>query len=290
MLKESFSHWLEDEASCLGASLAFYTLLSLSPLLILIVGIAGMAFGRSSAQAQLIDQLRQLVGAEGAKAIEIILQSAQRPASGIVAGGVGFLVLLFGASGVFSELRAALNRIWHIKPTPTSGLRSLLRERVFSFGLVLAVGFLLLVSLVISAVIAGLTTFARDIFPVPPIVFEIANTFVSLAITTSIFALMFKYLPDTKIVTRQVWPGALVTAILFTIGRVLIGLYLGKASVGSAYGAAGSVVALIVWVYYSAQIFFLGAEFTRVYAKSGVEPALPRQPEAIDPAAAARSV
>src|SRR5688572_1372698 len=271
MLPATYAHWSEDEAPRLGASLAFYTLLSLSPLLIVVIGIAGIVFGRNTAQEELLGQLTQLVGPEGAKTVQMIVEAAQKPSTGVVASAVGFIVLLFGASGVFTELRYALNRIWHIRPKPSSGLISLLRQRIFSFGMVLAVGFLLLVSLVVGAGLAAADKFARGAFSFPPMVFEITNTVVSLAITSLMFALLLKYLPETKIPWGHVCPGAIATATLFSIGRVLIGLYLGKASVGSAYGAAGSLVVLIVWVYYSAQIFFFGAEFTRVYAESGAE-------------------
>jgi membrane protein len=286
MLQETYSHWSEDEAPRLGASLAFYTLLSLSPLLIVVIGIVGAVFGRSTAQAQLLDQLQSLIGPDGAAAVRMILQSAQDKSSGIAAGAVGFLILLFGASGVFTELRAALNRIWHVQPNSSGVLTSMLWQRIFSFGLVLAVGFLLLVSLVISAAIEAADKFARGMFPFPPMMFEIANSLVSLAITTFVFALLIKYIPEIRISWRAVWPGALVTALLFTLGRFLIGFYLGKASVGSAYGAAGSVVALIVWVYYSAQIFFFGAEFTRVYAEfAGAEASQPERAPGRRPAA-----
>jgi membrane protein len=262
-LRITFSEWNEDDAPRLGASLAFYTLLSLAPLLIVVIGIAGLAFGRAAAQQQVVGQLQQLVGAESAKAIQAILQ-AQKPSTGLIASIAGFAVLLAGASGVFTELRVALNRIWRVPPKPTQGFMGIVRERLFSFGLVLAVGFLLLVGLVVSAGIAAADKFVRDALPLPAIVFMIVNILVSLGITTFVFALLFKFIPDTHIPWRRVWPGALATAIFFTVGKVLIGLYLGKASVGSAYGAAGSLVVLIVWIYYSAQLFFFGAAFTHV--------------------------
>jgi membrane protein len=196
-----------------------------------------------------------------------MLASTQKPAAGLLGTIVGLLSLLFGASGVFTELRSALNLIWEVKPDQTSGIVALLRERFFSFGMVLSIGFLLLVSLVVSTVLAAVGKFFGALLPIPSPVLAVVNFLVSYIGVAVLFALIFRFVPEARVRWQNVWLGALVTAMFFTIGKTLIGLYLGKSSVGSAYGAAGSVIVVIVWVYYSAQIFFFGAEFTHAYAK-----------------------
>ena len=208
-----------------------------------------------------------MIGPDGGKAVESMLANAQKPAAGILGTIVGVLSLLFGASGVFTELRSALNVVWEVKPEATSGIVALLRERFFSFGMVLSIGFLLLVSLVLSTVLAAIGKFFGGLLPVPAGILEVANFLLSYIGVAALFGLIFKFVPEAKVRWNNVWLGACVTAILFTIGKTLIGLYLGKSSVGSTYGAAGSVIVVIVWVYYSAQIFFFGAEFTHAYAE-----------------------
>jgi membrane protein len=245
---------------------AFYTLLSCAPLLVLTVAVIALVFGQQRAQSGLIDQARQMIGDRGADTVKSLLASAQKPSSGWVASAIAFVTLLFGASGVFAELRQALNIIWDAKPNNESGLLGMLRQRLVSFGMVLSLGFLLLVSLIISAALAFIGKFFGQLIPVPPFVLELTNFAVSFGVVTLLFALMFKFVPARDISWRDVRVGAVGTAFLFTVGKLLLGLYLWKASVGSAYGAAGSLVAVIVWVYYSAQIFFFGAEFTHVYA------------------------
>ncbi len=266
LLKKTYTNWSDHHAPRLGASVAFYTLLSFAPLLVLTVAVVALVFGHERAQSGLIDQAKQMIGDRGADTVKSLLAAAQKPSSGLVATIIAFVTLLFGASGVFTELREALNIIWDAKPKNESGLLGMLKQRLFSFGMVLSVGFLLLVSLIISAALAFLGKFFSQLMPVPPFVFELINFAVSFGVVTLLFALMFKFVPAREISWRDVRVGAVGTALLFTVGKVLLGLYLGKASVGSAYGAAGSLVAVIVWVYYSAQIFFFGAEFTRVYA------------------------
>ena len=281
-LKETFADWNKHEAPRLGAALAFYTILSLSPLVILVVALVGLFFDRSTAQTHILNQVQGMIGAEGGKAVESMLANAHKPSSGILGTIVGLLTLLFGASGVFGELRSAMNKIWEVPPKETSGVWGMLRERFFSFGMVLSIGFLLMVSLVLSTALAAIGKFFGGILPVPASVLAIANFLFSFLAIAVLFALIFKFVPETKIPWRDVRVGAIATALLFTIGKTLIGLYLGKASVGSAYGAAGSLIVVIVWVYYSAQIFFFGAEFTHVYAKADPELALNNgQPSAV---------
>jgi membrane protein len=266
LLKETASKWSAHQAPRLGASVAFYSLLSFAPLLILLVTVAGLVFDPQTTQRTLIDQARTTIGGRGADTVQALLTSAQKPSTGIVASIIAFITLLFGASGVFAELRDALNTIWETQPQNQAGIKGLLKDRLFSFGMVLSVGFLLLVFLIISAGLSFLGKYFGQIVPIPVPVLEVINLVLSLAVITALFALMFKYVPAASVSWHDVMIGAVGTAVLFTIGKFLLGFYLGKASVGSAYGAAGSLVAVIVWIYYSAQIFFFGAEFTHVYA------------------------
>ncbi len=266
LLKDTYNKWSDHQAPRLGASVAFYTLLSFAPLLILIAAVIALVFTKDAAHKALIDQARQMIGDRGASTVESLLANAQKPSSGILASIIAFVTLLFGASSVFTELHDALNLIWDAKPKASSGLMGMIKDRLFSFGMVLSIGFLLLASLILSAGLAFVGKFFDQVVPIPPPILEAVNFIVSFAVITVLFALMFKFVPAVHIDWRDVIVGAIGTALLFTIGKFLLGLYLGKASVGSAYGAAGSLVAIIVWVYYSAQIFFFGAEFTRVYA------------------------
>ncbi len=266
LLKETFAKWNEHDAPRLGASLAFYTILSIAPLLIIVIAIVSLVFGHEAAQDQITNQLHDLIGQSGADAAKTMLTNSHKASSGIFATAVGVITLLLGASGVCGELREALNKMWDAKPAGGSGFMGMIKEKSFALGMVLAIGFLLLVSLVVSAVLAAVGKFAGGLLPIPPFVFEILNFLVSFGVITLLFALIYKYVPDVKIEWHNVWIGASATALLFTLGKFLIGLYIGKAGVGSAYGAAGSLVAVIVWVYYSAQIFFFGAQFTQVYA------------------------
>ena len=273
ILKTTFAAWNKHEAPRLGAALAFYTILSLSPLVIIVVALAGLIFSRSTAQAHILSQVQGMIGMEGGKAMESMLANAQKPAAGILGTIVGLLSLLFGASGVFTELRSALNLIWEVNPEETSGVVALLRERFFSFGMVLSIGFLLLVSLVVSTILAALGKFFGGLLPVPSPVLAVLNFLLSYIGVAVLFGLIFRFVPEAKVRWVNVWLGALATALFFTIGKTLIGLYLGKSSLGSAYGAAGSVIVVIVWVYYSAQIFFFGAEFTHAYSEHRSAPA-----------------
>ncbi len=265
--KETAKEWSEDDASRLAASLAFYTLLSLAPLLVILVALAGVVLGPEAARGRISSELASLMGSQAARGIEAVLASARSPAGGAISTVVGAVVLLVGASGVFGELQFALNRIWEVKARPGRGIMGEVKDRFFSFTMVLGVAFLLLVSLVISALLSAVGRFFADALPGGELLWQVSNFVVSLAMVTVLFALIFKYVPDVSIRWRDVWLGAAVTALLFTIGKSLLGIYLGKASFRSSYGAAGSLVVLVVWVYYSAQILFLGAEFTQVQAK-----------------------
>lgn len=279
LLVESIKRWSHHNDSRLGASLAFYTLFSLTPLLLVAVSVAGLVASKEAAEGQVIRQIHDLVGPQGAAGVRVLLAGAHNSPHGVIATAVGLLTLLFGASGVLLELRDALNTIWEVPPAQTAGLRSLIqmgKERLFSFALVLAVGFLLLVSLLVNAWIAAAGKFVAGILPAPEIVLHAANEVFSFIIITALFAAIYKVLPDTELEWRDVVFGSAVTSLLFTVGKLLIGLYLGKASFTSTYGAAASVVILIAWVYYSSQIFFLGAEFTKIFAvRFGSKPSPP---------------
>jgi len=267
MLKKAASAWMEDQAPTLGAALAYYTVFSLAPLLIIAIAIAGLFFGREAAQGQIFDQLRGLLGEASGKAMEDMVQNANaKPAAGLVATLIGFVTLLFGASGVFGQLQTSLNAIWRVQPKPGRGVLGIVRDRFLSFGFILVVGFLLLVSLFLTALIAFVGQWFGGMAPGMETLAQILNSVLSLAVITLLFAMIFKFLPDAKIAWRDVWIGALITAALFTAGKFALGLYLGKSGVASSYGAAGSLIVLLLWVYYSAQILFFGAEFTQVYA------------------------
>jgi membrane protein len=271
LLRRSFADWNDDNAPRLGAALAFYTILSISPLVILVVALVSLVFDRSSAQAHLLSQVQALIGPEGRNAVQSMLATRQKEWSGIFATVIGSLTLIFGASGVFGELRSALNAIWEAEPKTNSGVWGMVRERFFSFGMVISVGFVLIVSLLASTGLAAMTKFFGGLIPLPSFVLGIFNFLGSFIGIALLFALILKYVPETKVEWSDVRVGATATALLFTVGKWLLGLYLGKASPGSAYGAAGSLVVMVVWVYYSAQIFFFGAEFTHVYALSKLE-------------------
>jgi membrane protein len=265
LLKQTVSQWSDDEASRLAASLSLYTLLSIAPLLVIAVSVAGLAFGDEAARGQISQQISSIVGPQAGQSIESLVANARTPSSGIISTVVGVIVGLFGASGVFGELQSSLNRIWEVKPKPGRGIKGVIRDRFFSFSMVMGVAFLLLVSLVVSAGIATVSGVFKGMVELP-LLWEALNVIISLAITSVLFALIFKLVPDVKIAWRDVWVGGVVTAVLFSIGRVALGWYVGRSATVSPFGAAGSLVALIVWVYYSAQILFFGAEFAQAYA------------------------
>lgn len=268
LLKQAYAKWSAHKAPRLGASVAFYSILSFAPLLILVTAVIALIFGQSNAQGSLVNEARQLIGNQGAETVESLLRNAQKPSSGIFASLVAFATLLFGASGVFIELQEALNIIWDAPPPTSSGFLAMARQRLFSFGMVLSIGFLLLVSLVLSAGLAYLGKAFGEILPLPPVILQTLNFGISFLVIAVLFALMFKYVPNVKVPWREAMVGAVCTAFLFTVGKLLLALYLGRASIGSTYGAAGSLVAVVVWIYYSAQIFFFGAEFTHAYTEA----------------------
>ncbi|PSB23008.1 YihY/virulence factor BrkB family protein [filamentous cyanobacterium CCP2] len=267
LLKATFSEWSEDKVPRLAAALAYFTVFSLAPLLVISISIAALFFGEEAARGQIVGQIQGLVGQEGAEAIETMIANADQRDGGVVASLIGIVTLLIGASGVFGQLQDALNTIWEVAPKPGRGIFNFIRTRFLSFGMVLIIGFLLLVSLVVSAALASIGTFMSGMLPDLAPLWELVNFAVSFAAITFLFALIYRVLPDVKIAWGDVWIGAAVTALLFTIGRTLIGIYLGSVAVGSAYGAAGSLVIILVWVFYSAQILLFGAEFTQVYAR-----------------------
>ena len=267
VLKETGNDWLDDKAMRLAAALAFYTLLSLAPLLMLVVSVAGLVFGDEAARGQVAGEITGLVGAQSADAIQTILASAKKPSSGVLGTVFSGVVLLFGASGVFGELQESLNVIWEVQPKTGRGFLGFVKDRFFSFSMVLGVAFLLLVSLAMSAFLAAAGRYFAALLPGGEGVWSVVNVVVSFLMITGLFGLIFKLVPDVKVPWRDIWLGAAVTALLFSLGKLGIGLYLGKSGVASPFGAAGSVVVIVIWVYYSAQILFFGAELTQVWAR-----------------------
>lgn len=259
--------WVDDNASSMGAAIAYYTMLSLAPLLLIVITIAGLIFGEDAARGALFVELAHLVGTHGAQAIQATLSSASSVSGGIVSITVGVITLFIGATTVFAELQSDLDRIWRAPPRPGSGLRRFIRTRLLSFGVIIAVGFLLIVSLVASAAIAAVGLLWNRWMPGTELLLQVLNFVVGLAVITALFALIYKLLPSRPIAWGDVGIGAAVTSLLFSVGKFLIGLYLGKAAISSSFGAAGALVVVVVWVYYSAQIFLLGAEFTWHYAR-----------------------
>ncbi|MBX3444056.1 MAG: YihY/virulence factor BrkB family protein [Planctomyces sp.] len=268
LLRQTFAEWSEDKAPRLGAALAFYTALSIAPLLVLSLRIAAEVFDEQAARGEIERQMTSMIGPEGGAAIQGMIESANRPDSGggTIATVLGIATLLFGASGVFAQLQDALNTIWEVQPKPGRGVWGVIRDRFLSFAMVLGIAFLLLVSLILSAALSFIGSYLQFLPDSLQIVSQALNLLASTAIITLLFAMMFKLLPDVEMAWRDVWLGAAVTAVLFTLGKFGIGLYLGRSSMASAYGVAGSFVVLLVWVYYSAQILFFGAELTQVYA------------------------
>jgi membrane protein len=267
LFREAASQWSRHNAPRLGAALAYYTILSLAPTVVVIVAIAGFAFGESAVRGQVYTQFRDTMGDRGAAAIQALLRAAHRPAAGITASALGFLTLLVGASGVFMELRDTLNYIWDAPPAPGFGIKAFIRHRFFSFAMVLGIGFLMMVSLTLSAIVQAAGDWLALYVPVPASVLEALNFLATFLATTLLFALIYRFLPDVRVDWEDVVIGSVITAALFAAGKFLIALYIGTAGVGSAYGAAGSLVVILVWVYYSSQIFLYGAEITRAYAR-----------------------
>ena len=267
LVKTAASAWLDDYAPSMGAALSYYMIFSMAPLLLIVISIAGIVFGAEAARGEIFGQLQGLMGDDAAKAVEGILANVSKPTEGITATVIGVAVLFVGATSVFGELQASLDRIWRApERDKSSGLWGLLRTRLFSFGMILGIAFLLMVSLVMGAVIAALGKWWGGVFGDWEVLAQGVNLLVGFILTTSVFAMIYKIIPRVKVLWRDVLLGAVATALLFTVGKILIGLYIGKSGVASGFGAAGSLVVVLVWVYYSAQIFLMGAEFTWVYA------------------------
>jgi membrane protein len=281
---QAVKSWSNDYAPSMGAAISYYTVFSLAPLLVIVIAVAGAVFGREAVQGQISAQLGGLMGPSGAEMIEGLVAAASDTDRGLVAGLIGFFLLLVGATTVFAELQSALDRIWKVPESKKpSGIFGMLRARLMSFGLILGVAFLLMASLVVSAVLAAVGNWIGGLMPGWEVTLHVLNIAVSLTILTVLFAMIFKLMPSTDVGWSDVWFGAFVTAILFEVGKVLIGLYIGKSGMNESFEAAGSLVILLAWVYYAAQIFLLGAEFTKAYADAHGSLSGPRKPPQENP-------
>ncbi len=265
LLKKTVSEWIDDGVPRLGAALSYYTVFSIAPLVIIAIAIAGLVF--NNAQEQVMTEIQGMIGDNGSEAITSMMQAAQKPQDSIVATALGFITLLFGAAGVFIQLKDAMNVVWNIPPTKASGIWNFVRKYFVSFSMVLGIGFLLLVSLVLSAGLSFLGTYLEQFIPGMGPTMKVISFVVSFAVISALFAMLFKFLPDTKVRWNDVVIGAVLTSFLFTIGKFLLGFYFAKSHIASAYGTVGSLVLILLWVYYSAQILFFGAEFTQVFSK-----------------------
>lgn len=266
LMKDAASDWSRDRAPRLGAALAYYTVFSLVPFLVVVIAVIGLVFGEVAAQSAILSQIAELVGEQTAAAIKDMILRANQPSTGLFATAVAVATLLIGASGVFGQLQDALNTVWGVEPKEGRGVWGFIKDRFLSFVAVLGTGFLLLVSLILSSALAAFGKWFGGLLPLPEAVLQLMNFAFSFLVVTGLFALIFKVLPDAKVAWRDVWIGAALTSALFTIGKFALGVYLGKSNVASAYGATGSLVLVLLWVYYSAQILLYGAEFTQVYA------------------------
>lgn len=276
MIKATFDNWMEDSALRLSAALAYYSIFSIAPLLVISISVAGLALGQEAVRGQLGPLLQSYIGAQAADAVQSMIQSASKPSEGWLGAVVGFVTLLLGASGVFGQLKDALNTIWEVKLVRTGGVTGFIRDRLLNFGMVLIIGFLLLISLLLGTALTAVTGYLRSIVGLPPFLGVALGLFISFVVAVILFAAIFKILPDAKIEWRYVWTGAVVTALLFEIGKFGLSFYLGRESTSSSFGAAGSVVLLLLWVYYASCILLFGAEFTQVYARElghGIQPA-----------------
>ncbi|HVZ30475.1 MAG TPA: YihY/virulence factor BrkB family protein [Asticcacaulis sp.] len=265
ILRETMREWNDDKVPRLGAALAFYSMLSVGPLLLIVISVASAAFQHDQVANYMFDEIRRLVGQPGADAIRNILANSHNQKTSYIATAIGVVTLVVSATGFFAQLQDALNAIWNVDGDIHSDITSFIRKRILSFAMILGIGFLLLVGLVISAALAAISALLAGIMP--EVLLHLLNLIVSFSVITVLFAMIFKILPDVDIKWRDVWIGAAITALLFTFGKQLIGLYLGRSAFSSTYGAAGSLIVVLVWIYYSAQIFFIGAEFTQVYTR-----------------------
>jgi membrane protein len=266
LLTETYKEWRRDNAQTLGAALAFYTTFSLAPLLIIIIAIFGVMLGKETVQLEILRRTQELIGAQGAAAVKMMIGAAYRPGTGLTATIIGILVIMIGSTSALVMLTHSLNLIWGAKPNPKAPVWNLVKERLLSFVMILIIGLLLVLSLLLSIVLSFLTGFFQNLLPVPPFFIEVCDFVLSFLLITLLFAVVYKVLPDVKIAWADVWVGSAITAILFTLGKYLFGLYLARSSIRSAYGAASSLAIILMWVYYSAQVFLIGAELTQVYA------------------------
>lgn len=266
LVRDAFNDFGEDKAERLGAALAYYTIFSIGPLLVLLIAISGLVFGQAAAEGQVADKVQGFLGADGARTIQEMIKSASAPTAGIIATLFGAITLLLGALGILTQLKGALNTIWEVEPKKGGSFLGNLKGTVLSFLMVGAAGLLLLLSLIASSVLANMSEYLSDKLPLGPLFWQLVNYATTLLVVTPVFAAIFKFLPDVKVGWKDVWIGAFVTALLFMVGQIGIGIYMGFAKVGSAFGAASSLVVILVWIYFSAQILFFGAEITQVYA------------------------
>lgn len=275
LITETITSWNDHDASTQSAALAFYTMFSLAPLLVVVIALFGLAFGAAAVRGEILAEFQDWMGKDAASLVQAILRTAAEPKTNHLAGILGILTLVFGASGVFVQLQQSLNRIWGVVPRPGAALRTLLRKRLLSFAVVLAIGFLLAVSLILSTGLTAMGSYLERHFGLPVTLLHTLNILLSFLVITLLFSLIYRLLPDVRLLWRDVFLGAVATSLLFGVGKTLIGFYLGRTGAASAYGAAGSLVMLLSWVYYSALVFLLGAEFTRVYSREslGVRPA-----------------
>ena len=294
-LKGAARAWWDDDCTRLGASLAYFTLFAIAPVLLMATAIAGMVFGAEAVRGEIVGQLDHLVGRECALVVQGLLEGASLRQAGIFATVIGGITFLVAATGAFLELQVALNTIWRVKPRPRGHLHAFVIDRLRSFGLAVSIGFLLLVSLAVTAALAALDAWLRNRYTINASLWSIVNLLVAVMVATGLFALLFRFLPDVRLRWRDVTTGAAVTAVLFTIGQQVIGLYIGQSAITSSYGAAASMMILLLWVYYSCQIVLFGAEFTRVWAaRHGVKPKAAefavKDPEAVHPKSALAEV
>lgn len=268
LFKQTFTEFGQDKVPRLGAALAYYTIFSMAPLLLIAIAITGLVFGKEAAQGQIFGQLRGVLGPQSAEMVQSMVANAAKPKTGTIATILGVFTLILGASGVFGQLKDALNTIWDVEPKKNAGILGMLKDRFLSAAMVFGIGFLLLVSLILDSVIAAFGKYAGQHLPGGEAIWQVLEQVISLGVVTVLFAALFRFLPDLKIRWHDVWFGAGLTSVLFVIGKFALGIYFGKSAVGSSYGAAGSLVLVLLWVYYSAQILLFGAEFTQVYART----------------------
>jgi membrane protein len=267
LLKQTFREWQEDQVTRQAAALAYFTLLSTAPMLILIISIAGIAFGQQDVQNEVVSQVRQALGAESAELIEDILEATYQPGAGTLATVVGIVMMFIGASNIFNQLQISLNHIWKVRPKPETGIFNMIKNRVVAVVMVLGAGFLLLLSLAAQTALSLFLSLATDLTPGLAPALRLLNFAVFFLVITVLFAMIYRFLPNAQVAWGDVWMGAVVTSLLFALGQVAFGLYIAHSGVSSAYGAAGSLVVILLWIYYSAVILLLGAEFTQVYAR-----------------------